>query len=275
MYSQVHIQVYIPVCMPVYMLASLLALAGGCGWLWRLCPAFWLHVSFVVCVFGHKIMADQSEKKKATGKRKKTPADFLAAKEANAEARRKNTLTQWIRNPPKPKPKADVADGTRKVFMNYGAGWEEEVYDPNVHDVPRFRRHGEAGSHPCYKDDLEYNLCPKCRECSCGKCRLNERVVAYYSNQKEIVSREHLMLAMTNGKRPDDAQLDDEWCRQQDPIWAQLKDRNDELKEDIGKYIADLEEEAMSARDEMKQIHGIEYPATGVKTFLVYPFLNH
>ena len=192
--------------------------------------------------------------------------DNKATEKAKEKAKKATTLTQWMRNPPQSK--RPSLENTRMVWVNRGAGWEEEVYQPekgcyNCKDPARYADAGKCADEEGHLLGMNWDrptYCKECLTCNCARCLIGYRIAVFAMNRPDIIAREHLMLELTEGFRGD-AVLDEEWCAQQDPIWAIMHRQNRFLEEDIGLYLRDMEQYCHSVRNEMGW-QGVTFPET-------------
>ena len=97
------------------------------------------------------------------------------------------------------------------------------------------RRFGEPPSDRC--DNFEFCLCKKCTQCDCGLCRVQSIAELLEIQEEESKRRLNRVSELTATMRKQDEEIDLEWMREQDPVWAQLEDNNREMEEDIWLYI--------------------------------------
>ena len=48
-----------------------------------------------------------------------------------------------------------------------------------------------------------------------------------------------------------DQTIDEEWMREQDPVWAQLTDNNREMEEDLRKYMTAIEKKISTVKEQL------------------------
>ena len=195
-------------------------------------------------------------------KTKKTVADFLEQREKSKKVK---TLTQCFKNQQsnKEEKRPKDAGAKRLIIVNEhdGNGLVTRVYDPKKkyafflprHNVPCCREVDQMAFH--------FTVCKTCNDCCCPMCKHQEYIDVYRMNASSMREHEYHWMDATRGMRAKGEIIDEEWLEAQDPVWAQLKEANEQIKEDIGHFIEVLESTAMTARENMKE-YGIFYPET-------------
>ena len=180
--------------------------------------------------------------------RKKSVADFLEERE---RAKRTKTLTQCFREAKTSKnsvPTSEDKDKNKRLVEE----WKNGSYVMVEYDTERKyglykRRFGEP-VHP--GECINYIQCVDCKQHDCGLCRIEDIADTLIAQEDEAHRRWCNILDRTTYLRGTE-ELDQDWMRQQDPVWAQLVDNNKEMKEDLILYINKIEKKVAAVKEQI------------------------
>ena len=135
----------------------------------------------------------------------------------------------------------------RMVEVWKGGHLDVDEYQPEREYGLYKRRYGEK---PHKSECLLYIQCQQCVDHDCGLCRIEEIANMLTAQEAEADRRWNKVLEETAGMRGGQ-DLDTEWMREQDPIWAKLVDNNAEMDEDLKKYMDQIEKRTKVVKQQL------------------------
>ena len=142
---------------------------------------------------------------------------------------------------------APTNNNKRMVEVWKGGRLDIDEYMPEREYGLYKRRYGEK---PHKSECLVYLQCQQCVDHDCGLCRIEEIANMLTAQEAEADRRWKKVLEETAGIR-DGHELDREWMREQDPIWAKLVDNNSEMDEDLKKYMDQIEKRTKTVKEQL------------------------